>query len=117
MRLLDGPSGRVLLRDLAIARSFRARLQGLLGRASISTDEGLFFPGTTSLHMLGMRFPIAVIWLSHADPSGSRAVLGVEVLAPWRGLAFAPSGVDGALEAHPDLATALRVGDQVRIAE
>lgn len=117
MRLLDAASGRPILTRLSVARSFGARLRGLLGRHAIERDEGLFFPHTTSLHMLGMRFPIAVVWLSHPDVTGARVVLGVEMLAPWRGFGFAPADTDGALEAHPDLAADLRVGSQVRIAE
>lgn len=117
MRLQDATSGDVILARLAVARSFGARLRGLLGREAIDPDEGLYFPGTSSLHMLGMRFPIAVAWLAPADASGAQVVLGVETLQPWRGLGFAPSGADGALEAHPELATRLRVGASVRIAD
>lgn len=98
-----------------VADTFGRRFRGLLGRDSIESDEGLYFPGTSSLHMLGMRFPIAACWLSPVDASGARVVLGLELLRPWRSFGFAPSGAEGVIEAHPELLTRLRVGAQVRI--
>lgn len=107
--------GAVLLDRVATAASFAARFMGLMGRAAIGEGEGLWFPGETSLHMLWMRFPITVAWLSAPDAGGWRTVTGVSVLRPWRDLDSAPRGTDGALEAHAGLAGRLAAGDRVAL--
>lgn len=47
-----------------VARNFVSRLKGLLDRKSLSDNEGLLITKCSSIHMIGMRFPIDVIWLS-----------------------------------------------------
>ena len=102
---------------LRFARSFRTRLVGLLGRSSITPDEGLFFERSASLHMLGMRFPIAVIWLGTPGTDGSRRVCGTKLLRPWSGFALPPRQARSVLEGHPSLMTQLFPGDRVMIIE
>jgi hypothetical protein len=114
-QLFDLDHERLLLTQLELADSFWSRGRGLLGRRSIAPNAGLWIPGTSSLHMIGMRFPISVLWLSHPDHEGMRSVLKVELLRPWLGLGFGPRGGDGALEAHPDLVGQVTVGTRVRI--
>ena len=100
--------------QMRYARGFWGRLVGLLNRSSIAPDEGLFFEEAASLHMLGMRFPIAAIWLSAPDSAGVRRVLRSQRLAAWTGLAWPPRGAAAVLEGHPDLVTALVAGEEVR---
>jgi uncharacterized membrane protein (UPF0127 family) len=38
-------------------------MRGLLGRASLRSDEALLLPGSGSIHTFGMRFAISVAWL------------------------------------------------------
>jgi uncharacterized membrane protein (UPF0127 family) len=52
----------------SIADSFWRRLRGLLGRDGLEPGEGLVIVPCTSVHMLGMRFPLDVL---HLDKSGT----------------------------------------------
>jgi uncharacterized membrane protein (UPF0127 family) len=57
--------------QVVIAGSWRLRLRGLALRRPDSwpVDRGLEFPHTRSVHTLGMRFPIDLIWLdAHRSP-------------------------------------------------
>jgi uncharacterized membrane protein (UPF0127 family) len=46
-----------------MARSFWSRLVGLLGRTALSEGEALIMPHCRSIHTLGMRFPIDVVFV------------------------------------------------------
>jgi len=73
--------------------------------ASRSGKAGLM----TSIHMLGMRFPIAAAWL---DEEG---VVVHSVLAkPWRPYYGSPRKAWYVLEVHPDLLGRIPVGKQLR---
>jgi len=68
-----------------VASSFLARSIGLLNRGELGDDEGLLFVPGGSVHTLGMRFAIDVVFLS-----ASVAVLKVATnVRPWR-FALAP---------------------------
>lgn len=65
---------------LCHAATYRSRLRGLLGADGLPPRHGLLLQGTRSIHTLGMRFPIDLIWL---DADGQ--VLRVdEAVAPRR---------------------------------
>ena len=49
-----------------VADSFWRRLRGLLGRDGLSGGEGLVIVPCTSVHMLGMKFPLDVLHLDRA---------------------------------------------------
>ena len=51
-----------------MADSFWRRLRGLLGQNGLDAGEGLVIVPCTSVHMLGMRFPLDVL---HLDRSGT----------------------------------------------
>jgi uncharacterized membrane protein (UPF0127 family) len=76
-----------------MACSFRARCIGLLRQANIPEHEGLLLVPGGSIHTLGMRFTIDVVFLSR-----QMRVLGlVERVPPWR-LVIAPRGTARVLE-------------------
>ncbi len=50
---------------LLAARSPLARARGLIGRAGLPGQVGLWLP-VRSVHTVGMRFPIDLVWLSGA---------------------------------------------------
>jgi len=100
-----------------IAGSWWARLRGLIGRSSLATDEGLFFPGTNSIHMLFMRFAIDCVFVGKARTDGAREVVAVRAdLKPWTGVVWWVRGAHGALELPAGSAARarLRVGDVLR---
>jgi len=70
-----------------------------MGRASLADNEGLLLPGTNSIHMLFMRFPIDCVFVGAARADGSRQVVGTrERLAPWRGVVWWVRGAKAAVE-------------------
>lgn len=112
MQLTRQADHTVLLSALQPCDTFLCRLRGLMFRASIAPDEGLLFvfPRASRLdsaiHMLFMRFPIAVVWL---DDAGQ--VVDTALAKPWR-LVYAPSGpARYVIEAAPALLERVSTGD------
>jgi uncharacterized protein len=92
-------SGALVATEVRIASSFWARFRGLMGRPSLPSGEGLWFPRTSSIHMLFMRFAIDCVFLSRPAGDGSREALAVRhALPPWRGIVWTVRGADGVLE-------------------
>ena len=54
---------QVLWSEVRMAASFLDRLQGLLGKAGLSDQQGLLLSACGSVHTVGMRFPIDIIFL------------------------------------------------------
>ncbi|MDP9376257.1 MAG: DUF192 domain-containing protein [Actinomycetota bacterium] len=54
--------------EIVIAATPLARLRGLAGLATISSDMALLLPRCSSVHTLGMRFALDLVWL---DASGN----------------------------------------------
>lgn len=50
----------------SVADTFWRRLRGLLGRDGLETGEGLVIVPCNSVHMLGMRFPLDVLYLDRS---------------------------------------------------
>ncbi len=103
--------GRQLAHRVEVAAGFVQRLVGLLGRSGLAPGEGLLLSPCTSIHTLGMRFPIDVLLLDEAG-----TVLRVlEGLPPWR--IPAPSrGTKMVLELGPGSLAATPVTTGERIA-
>ena len=58
--------GRVLARRTERAMSLWARFRGLLGRASLGPDAALLIERCGSVHTVGMRFAIDLVFLDRA---------------------------------------------------
>jgi uncharacterized membrane protein (UPF0127 family) len=104
-------SGHALSERVRIATSFVARLRGLLGRREFAADEGLLLRPGGSIHTIGMRFPIDVIFLD-----GEMRVMRVcPHVSPWRGR-IAPRGTRMVLELPAGRAakTGLAIGQSLR---
>jgi uncharacterized protein len=103
-----------------VANSFLARFRGLMGIARLGDGAGLLLPGTNSIHMLFMRFPIDCLFLAAPGADGAQRVVDVRhSLPPWRGVVWWARGARdtvelpaGTLKTH-----ALKVGDTVRVEE
>ena len=82
-----------------VAGSFGARLRGLMGRPALADGQGLYLPGTNSIHMLFMRFGIDCVFVGPRQADGRYRVLAVYPnLRPWRGVVWWVRGARGALE-------------------
>lgn len=54
----------ILVFELQIAQTFFSRLRGLLGTAVLPIGKGLLLRPCNSVHTLGMRYPIDVLFLN-----------------------------------------------------
>jgi uncharacterized membrane protein (UPF0127 family) len=109
---LRAADGRCIARHVHMACSFRSRCIGWLRRANISDQAGLLLVPGGSVHTLGMRFTIDVVFLSR-----QMRVLGLtERVPPWR-VVIAPRGTARVLElaAGRIAATRLRVGTYLTV--
>jgi uncharacterized protein len=84
---------RDLCLSVRIARTFAARCIGLLDRGSMEEGEGLLFAPGGSIHTLGMRFPIDIVFLD----AHMRVLAVAAEVKPWR-FAWAPRGTRYVLE-------------------
>src|SRR3989338_5620498 len=62
-RLAVEGTGELVARKARVARTWRQRMVGLLARSTLPADEALIFPACASIHTVGMRFPIDVIFV------------------------------------------------------
>jgi uncharacterized membrane protein (UPF0127 family) len=102
-----------VLASAEVARGFRDRTVGLLGRDRDSVTGALVFRPCRQVHTLGMRFPIDVAF---CDRDG--VVLRTCTVAPWRVTrvvwrsGFVVEAAAGALERWD-----LRPGDKIEVRE
>ena len=93
--------GTILATRLATANSLWAKFVGLMGRASLEPDAGLWLPDSNGIHMMFMRFPIDAIFVGRLDSGagGARRVISVHPgLRAWIGLVPLVRGAHGVLE-------------------
>ena len=77
------------------ASTFAQRLRGLLGHERLEDGEGLWLNPGASVHTLGMRFPIDVVFLDRAH-----RVLGVRRNVQPNRMCRAPWHTRSTLELH-----------------
>jgi uncharacterized membrane protein (UPF0127 family) len=90
-----------LAQRLEVADGLWARFMGLMGRASLDSDGGLWLSGTNGIHMMFMRFAIDAVFLGKPDPDGDgvRSVLSVHRgLRAWTGIVPFVRGANSVLE-------------------
>ena len=103
---------RPLASKVTLARTWTARLVGLLGRRALGEDEAMVFPRCRAIHTLGMRFPIDAVFVDR-----DWQVVGLRrALPPWR-IVLPVRGAWGVVEvAKGALARiGLRVGDELKL--
>lgn len=105
----------VILARAKWCSSFWCKFRGLMLRPPLPPGEGLLFVHQreskveTTIHMLFMRFPIAVIWI---DAAGK--VVDKTLAKPWR-LAYAPQApAQYFIEAGAELLDRVAIGDTLR---
>jgi uncharacterized membrane protein (UPF0127 family) len=110
--------GTVVAREVEIASSFWARFRGLMGRGELAEGHGLWLMGSSSIHMLFMRFPIDAVFLRRPGEDGTRTVVAVRPgLRPWTGVVWWARGADVCLElpAGAAVTAATTVGDSISL--
>jgi uncharacterized membrane protein (UPF0127 family) len=105
-----------------VADSWMSRLVGLIGRKSLDSGDGLYFPGTNGIHMLFMRFAIDCVFVRPtADSGGDGSVHEVVAvkpnLRPWTGVVWFVRRARGAIELGAGSAAraGINVGDRLRL--
>lgn len=63
MKIINTNNGDVLFGKAGRADTFWTRFKGLMWAKQIDDEQALFFTKTNSVHTIGMRFPIDVIYL------------------------------------------------------
>jgi uncharacterized membrane protein (UPF0127 family) len=66
-RIVNETRGTELASGADIAVTFASRLRGLLGRSELPGGSGLVIQPCSSVHGLGMRFAIDVVFLDRKD--------------------------------------------------
>lgn len=97
MAIINQSRNTLLATEVQIAATFFSRLRGLLGKPGLAAGSALVIRPCNSVHTIGMRFPIDVLFVG-ADQRVKKAA---ERLGPWQvawaaGAAFVielPAGV------------------------
>lgn len=71
---------KVLVEQCWIADSAVSRMKGLLGRMSLSSNEGLWIEPCNSIHTFFMRFPIDVVYIN----KNGKVLSVYRNVKPWR---------------------------------
>jgi len=107
-------TGEVIVQRVLKCDTFWKRGRGLMFHRPLGEDEALLFVEKsesilgTSIHMLFVFFPIAVIWLD-----GQKRVVDKRLARPFR-LYYAPQRpAQHFLEGHPSLLERVQIGDQL----
>ncbi|MCS6908748.1 MAG: DUF192 domain-containing protein [Anaerolineales bacterium] len=88
--------------SLRVCRSFVMRLRGYLFSAPPTFEQGLLFwylrPGrwNTAIHMIGVPFPLAVIWLNEAQ-----LIVDKRMALPWQVALVPKRAAQYVIECHP----------------
>lgn len=77
---LCSTTGECIITNVAKTTNFFERFIGLLGTSSLEKDKGLLISPCSSVHCIGMRYPIDVIFLNKEW----QVVKTVKALKPWR---------------------------------
>jgi len=101
-------NGNIWVEHVEIAATTFQRMRGLLGRRGLPAGHGLLIDACGSIHTVGMRFPIDVIFLdpawqvrrvcSHVRPGrpmvwcGWRGLRALEVASGWLELGGVAAG-------------------------
>ena len=86
--------GGEIVATVAVARDLWRRFRGLMGRRELPDGQGLLLDPCNGIHMLFMRLPLDVVFLSREH----RVVRLVEGLRPWWGVVWFVPGARSALE-------------------
>ncbi len=97
-------NGQTLVKSVQHANHFWSRLRGLLGKKILPLDQGLLIEPCNSVHSLGMKFSIAVIYLSkdnqilHLIPELAPGKLGPVIRGSSRVLELHPQALPADLQ-------------------
>ena len=117
--MVNATTGETLARSIVRCDNFWKRGRGLMFRGRRTLADGrvyLFVEGCesvarTTIHMLFVFFPIAVVWLD-----GERRVVDSALARPFRPFYAPREPAKYYIEGQPSLLERVRVGDQLEFA-
>ncbi|NPA07246.1 MAG: hypothetical protein GXO54_07610 [Chloroflexi bacterium] len=95
--------------------SWWCRFRGLMGVRALAANEGLLLVWPTAsrwgtaVHMFGMRFDLAIVWLDDA-----RHVVDVRRARAWRSVLVPRAAARYVLELRPEWLSSFHVGDVIQ---
>ncbi|SCP98041.1 DUF192 domain-containing protein [Anaerobium acetethylicum] len=112
VKVYNASKNRIILGEAEIADTFFTRFRGLLGRKGLAADAGLIINPCNSVHMIGMRFPIDVIFVNRDNRIChiQHSMRKMSVSPVVRGARFvieAPEGISKRLN--------IEMGDEIKI--
>ena len=113
MKAVNITRNREVSGDVTVAESLYRRMKGLLGRERLCDGESLLIRPCSSIHTIGMKFPIDVLFLDKRN-----VVIALKKdLPPCRltRIYFRSASVLE-LQAGMILLTHTRIGDEIKIA-
>lgn len=110
IRIINITRQQVLGDNIKVAATFFTRLVGLLTTASLAAGTGLMIKPCNSVHTLGMRYPIDVIFVDDYD----RVIKVVAGLKPSRLATQRGAGYVIELPIGTIVATCTQKGDQLK---
>lgn len=94
------------------ADSFISKLVGLLGKKNLDEGEGLLIGGCSSVHMMGMKIPLDLIFLNKENK-----VLKIVEAAQPNKLSFSCKGAKKVVELWVGSSSHVSVGDSLTLSE
>jgi len=110
-RIVNTTKQETLASDVREAKSFLARLIGLMFKPGLGREQGLIFYQASGIHTFFMRFNIDVIFLDKEF----RVVRIVKNLGPWQGVFSAGSAVTIEFSSRNNNLKTTLVGDTIAI--
>jgi hypothetical protein len=112
IQAVDLTTDTVLARTVEMARTWRSRLRGLIGRSGLEPKTALHIEPCRQIHTFFMSFPIDAIFVDSED----RVVGVAHDLAPWRMSSYHPKAKAVVeLPAGTAASAGVEVGHQLRI--
>jgi uncharacterized membrane protein (UPF0127 family) len=102
--------------ELLYCESFLCKVRGLSWRKKISKGEGIVLVyqkegiASSAIHMLGMNFDLAIIWLNKEF-----VVVDVQLARRWRSFLKAREAAQFVIECQPSRINEFSIGDQIAL--
>ena len=112
MKAVNTTQNRTLAANLSVADTFLTSLVGLLGRQTLPLGEGLWITPCQSVHTIGMKFAIDVLFLNQ-DGVILHLIEGMKPFRISKHLTDARSVLELPKNNIPETHT--RLGDRVKI--
>lgn len=110
-QLRNGTTGEVVAGRVSAARTPWTRAIGYLGRRSVDAGEGLWFDRCASIHTIGMRASIDVVFIDR-----EQTVVCVVPRAQRNRIIRGGAGAAAVIELGPGVAEhRVRVGDRLQL--